>query len=776
MSNLGSLVVSLEANIAKYTSDMGKAAAIAEQRMAQIDKTLNIVKSSMQALGAAALVGLTMEKVKSKIESAISSAAGLQELSERTGAAVEGLSGLASVAKLSGTDTEALATGLQKLSKSMNDAAHGGAANSEAFRAIGISTDELKGKKPDEMFLMIANRLATYSDGVGKTSVAQQLLGKSGANLLPVMKDLADVGVLQTKVTAEQAAMADEYEKNLVRIEAAQGAVYKVIAFQVLPVMSAFSEAMLESIKGQNGIKKSAEELAADNTIQEWAIGSAKAIGFVVDAFDGAIRTINIVGKLIGAELASTGALLHGDLAGAKAILSEYANDVDAIAQKTLFSSILESKLAGLANKKSPALNGGEQQKKASINFDSSKGTNPADDPTKRILDGRLKTEEAFLAAEKSLMSTREQFLGSFYAQEYMDANTYYSTKQALIADSLKAELEAYDREAAAVAIYIAQAQKLSDKQDGRNKLGEIAQKRAAAEVDANKRISESVLEQDKIYRDFDLATQAVAHSAKLSNDQAQFNIDMLGRGTLEVMKMTEAKRIQLALEDRLYQMRMKNLPEEQIAKAVADAEAQKAAAIDLVTQSYEKQRTASFGASKAMRKYAEDAGNQAAHMESAMTNAFKGMEDALVNFVKTGKLDFSSLADSIISDMIRMMVQQSIMQPLTKGYQSGGFSGLLSAGMSLFGYANGGDPPVGVPSIVGEHGPELFVPKTAGTIIPNGSGVALANQAPAVTVVQNFTVGDVASISMVRQAVANSQRQIVSAFSRSQNYGGAVA
>jgi phage-related minor tail protein len=34
--------------------------------------------------------------------------------------------------------------------------------------------------------------------------------------------------------------------------------------------------------------------------------------------------------------------------------------------------------------------------------------------------------------------------------------------------------------------------------------------------------------------------------------------------------------------------------------------------------------------------------------------------------------------------------------------------------------FANGGRPPVGKPSIVGERGPELFVPNSAGTIIPN--------------------------------------------------------
>ena len=38
----------------------------------------------------------------------------------------------------------------------------------------------------------------------------------------------------------------------------------------------------------------------------------------------------------------------------------------------------------------------------------------------------------------------------------------------------------------------------------------------------------------------------------------------------------------------------------------------------------------------------------------------------------------------------------------------------------SLFGFANGGRPPVGKASIVGEKGPELFVPRTSGTIVPN--------------------------------------------------------
>lgn len=51
-----------------------------------------------------------------------------------------------------------------------------------------------------------------------------------------------------------------------------------------------------------------------------------------------------------------------------------------------------------------------------------------------------------------------------------------------------------------------------------------------------------------------------------------------------------------------------------------------------------------------------------------------------------------------------------------------GGFGSILSGIGSLFGgfFADGGNPPVGKVSIVGERGPELFVPRSSGTILPN--------------------------------------------------------
>lgn len=87
-------------------------------------------------------------------------------------------------------------------------------------------------------------------------------------------------------------------------------------------------------------------------------------------------------------------------------------------------------------------------------------------------------------------------------------------------------------------------------------------------------------------------------------------------------------------------------------------------------------------GAGEALRNYADEVDNIYASVGNAVGNAFKGMEDALVNFVKTGKLNFADLADSIISDMVRIAIQQSITGPLA-GMLGGAIGGMFS-GSSL--------------------------------------------------------------------------------------------
>jgi phage-related minor tail protein len=139
-----------------------------------------------------------------------------------------------------------------------------------------------------------------------------------------------------------------------------------------------------------------------------------------------------------------------------------------------------------------------------------------------------------------------------------------------------------------------------------------------------------------------------------------------------------------------------------------------------------ESQRSFEFGWKKAFASYTDSATNAAKLGEQAFVSVTQNLETALDRFVQTGKLSFSDLARSIISDLIKIQLKAqatSLFSSLGIGdFFSGIFGGgsktAFSGGIKLPGLANGGD--ITGPSIVGERGPELFVPKTSGTIIPN--------------------------------------------------------
>ena len=77
----------------------------------------------------------------------------------------------------------------------------------------------------------------------------------------------------------------------------------------------------------------------------------------------------------------------------------------------------------------------------------------------------------------------------------------------------------------------------------------------------------------------------------------------------------------------------------------------------------------------------------------------------------------------------------------------SSGIGGFFS---SLLGFAEGGQPPINKPSIVGENGPELFVPKTAGTIVPNGGGGGTSGAGGNTYITNNISAVDAKSVAQL--------------------------
>lgn len=222
-----------------------------------------------------------------------------------------------------------------------------------------------------------------------------------------------------------------------------------------------------------------------------------------------------------------------------------------------------------------------------------------------------------------------------------------------------------------------------------------------------------------------------------------------------ELKKLTETKRIDIEVT-----RATKNFTAEGKQAYLEAAEAIKTQRLALIELEEQQKASFSVGAQQGLKEYLEGVRDVASQSKQLFANAFKGMEDALVTFVKGGKLSFRDLADSIISDLIRISIRQGITGPLASGLASifsgiGGVAGGPAAGGASIGsvpmaanggimtprgmaklsmYARGGVATSPQLAVFGEGStPEAYVPLPDGRSIPvtmqgGGSGGVMVN------------------------------------------------
>ena len=143
-----------------------------------------------------------------------------------------------------------------------------------------------------------------------------------------------------------------------------------------------------------------------------------------------------------------------------------------------------------------------------------------------------------------------------------------------------------------------------------------------------------------------------------------------------------------------------------------------------------------------------DEAINQTDGLKEKFMEIGQGIEDGIVSGLTDAVMGTKTLAEAatgVLNNLKRKLVEVAMQRAVSgignffgnalSGIFGGGgggnpflggpnaFSGAGSSfNMGLLGFANGGRPPIGRASIVGERGPELFVPRTAGTIIPNNA------------------------------------------------------
>ena len=150
--------------------------------------------------------------------------------------------------------------------------------------------------------------------------------------------------------------------------------------------------------------------------------------------------------------------------------------------------------------------------------------------------------------------------------------------------------------------------------------------------------------------------------------------------------------------------------------------------------------RDFSTGWNGAASQFIADATNAGAMGQKAFSSFTTNIGKSIDTFVQTGKFSFGDLTRSILQDLVKMELQFEEAQLFKMlGLDKSGGGSILGSIFSGLGFADGGDPPVGKASIVGENGPELFVPKTPGTIVPNNAMSGGNNNSPTPTVTHNY-------------------------------------
>jgi len=231
--------------------------------------------------------------------------------------------------------------------------------------------------------------------------------------------------------------------------------------------------------------------------------------------------------------------------------------------------------------------------------------------------------------------------------------------------------------------------------------------------------------------------------------------------------KIDEITKLREAAAGRGAEQKVLDMYDKQIEKVKEIGDASAKAAKQIESASIASQRTFTFGWQKAFDQYQEDSQNYAKNAEDSFNAVTGNMTSAIDKFVDSGKLSFKDLATSIIKDLLKIQLRMAMMQSMSSAFGfmgglfstsssdimagsagTGGFTGVNGASFSLPAAAGGGT--IDGPTIVGEHGPELFIPGRSGSVIPNntlagamggGSGVTYNG-----TVIQNMSAIDTQS------------------------------
>lgn len=702
VDDLSKSVSSLGTTIDGFGANAGKMTSAISGIVSGLGGLVNIAGTA-----AVAFVGLGMK--------AISMADDLGDVSDATGIAAGSLNNFKNSLVLAGGKADDFSTLATKLNQNLGDAAVGNEKAQKAFQKLGVYVTDASGavRNTGDVLRDAISKLAAIEDPATRASLAVDLFGKSANKL-----DFTKLNAANDFAKDEQIAQLIKYREAMDNI-ANQAGNAMITMFGKLAIE--IDKAQKKAAQAQKDAEARGNTMVPDirtGVYYERPMSEKEKAAKAQREYEASQSLLMRPYK----TRAQTGQETGGFGATPEATLKAIAESQLRIAQNTADAQ-KEIELRGASDLEKINIEMRANIAKATEEINNKERLSTAQKAKETLAMVSKFTEKAATDTAK-VREDQERSINQL-KQQYAQSNN------------------------ALLGIEQTELQKITDliaQQPAKYKeIGDQLLKNASIQDAEKKRIEEIVRLRQVEKERFVLASQELSNNLNFENQIATIRAQALGVNKLDLATMQAQSEAQQKLIDLAtnvtgaYEAKMiadgkiDELTKEQIKSAATynDLLATRTSIIEkekndkIALAELDKQLSENFavGWEGAYNRYVESSRNAADQAKTYFTTFTGGIENIFYNMAKAGDWSFKSLkagfkdvANSMIADFMKIQAQKALLG-IFGGGGGGGFFGSIG---KIFGFADGGSPPVNRPSIVGERGPELFIPRSAGTIVPN--------------------------------------------------------
>lgn len=249
MATIASLYVNLTASTASFTTQMEKAGKFLSRWGKSALNVATMLAKVGAAAGAAALGGLAL-----LTKSAADSIDRIGKLADRLGIATEVYVAYEHAANLAGVGNEEFGKSLERMSRTIGEAALNGGTVADALERVGLSAQALANMGTQQQFEAIADAIKSIENPAERALLAFTLFGRQGQQLINLLATGSD-GLKASIAEAERlgitfsrldAAKVEEANDNITRMQTLFKGLGTQIAVQIAPVISGITARMLQ--------------------------------------------------------------------------------------------------------------------------------------------------------------------------------------------------------------------------------------------------------------------------------------------------------------------------------------------------------------------------------------------------------------------------------------------------------------------------------------------------------------------------------------------------